>query len=110
MSYCSPGALSSTGPTKGLCMADPPMADHQTEPRLTIDLPVRVWGMNAEGRAFSQHARALNVSSEGALISGLESELKVGDVIGVQCEEKKARCSVIWAMNTGFISKNQVGA
>jgi hypothetical protein len=90
-------------------MADPPMADHQTEPRLTIDLPVRVWGMSAEGRAFSQHARALNVSSEGALISGLESELKVGDVIGVQCEEKKARCSVIWAMNTGFISKNQVG-
>jgi hypothetical protein len=85
------------------------MADHQTEPRLTIDLPVRVWGMNAEGCLFSQHARAQNVSSEGALISGLESELKVGDVIGVQCEEKKARCSVIWAMNTGFIKKNQVG-
>jgi len=85
------------------------MVEHQTEPRLTVDLPVRVWGMSAEGRAFSQHARAQNISTEGALLSGVESELKVGDVIGVQCDEKKARCTVVWAMNTGLIKKNQVG-
>jgi hypothetical protein len=85
------------------------MAEHQSEPRLSVDLPVRVWGMTAEGRPFSQHARAQNISSEGALISGVESELKVGDVVGVQCEEKKTRCTVIWAMNTGLIKKNQVG-
>lgn len=85
------------------------MTEHQVEPRLTVDLPVRVWGMSAEGRAFSQHARMQNISSEGALLSGVESELKVGDVIGVQCEEKKVRCTVIWAVNTGAIKKNQVG-
>ena len=85
------------------------MAEHQSEPRLSVDLPVRVWGMTAEGRPFSQHARAQNISSEGALISGVESELKVGDVVGVQCEEKKTRCTVIWVMNTGPIKKNQVG-
>jgi len=85
------------------------MDEHQSEPRLTVDLPVRVWGMTAEGRPFSQHARAQNISSEGALLSGLQSELKVGDVIGVQCDEKKTRCTVIWVMNTGPIKKNQVG-
>jgi PilZ domain len=85
------------------------MADHQTEPRLSVDLPVRIWGMSAEGRPFSHHARAHNISSEGALISGVENELKVGDVIGVQCEEKKTRCTVIWVMNTGPVKKNQVG-
>jgi hypothetical protein len=85
------------------------MDDHQSEPRLTVDLPVRVWGMTAEGRPFSQHARAQNISSEGALLSGLQSELKVGDVIGVQCEEKKTRCTVVWVMNTGPVKKNQVG-
>ncbi|MGA2202035.1 MAG: PilZ domain-containing protein [Terriglobales bacterium] len=85
------------------------MADHQSEPRLTVDLPVRIWGMSADGRPFSQHARAQNISSEGALISGVESELKVGDMIGVQCEEKKTRCTVIWVMNTGPVKKNQVG-
>lgn len=85
------------------------MPEHQVEPRITVDLPVRVWGMTADGRPFNQHARAQNISSEGALISGVESELKVGDVIGVQCDEKKSRCSVVWVMNTGPIKKNQVG-
>ena len=85
------------------------MADQHTEPRVTVDLPVRTWGMSAEGRPFSQHARAQNISADGALLSGIETELKVGDVIGVQCEDKKVRCTVVWVVNTGFIKKNQVG-
>jgi|HubBroStandDraft_1064217.scaffolds.fasta_scaffold119563_2 hypothetical protein len=85
------------------------MADHQTEPRLTVDLPVRIWGMGANGRPFSQQARAQNISSEGALISEVETELKVGDVVGLQCEDRKTRCTVIWVMNTGVVNKNQVG-
>ena len=79
------------------------------EARVTVDLPVRVWGMTADGRPFSQHARAQNISSEGALLAGIENELKVGDVVGVQCEERKTRCTVIWVVNTGPIKKNQVG-
>jgi hypothetical protein len=85
------------------------MTDKSVEPRITVDLPVRVYGMSAEGKAFSQTARAQNISSEGALLSGIDSELKVGDVIGVQCDDKKARCSVVWVMDTGAIKKNQVG-
>jgi len=85
------------------------MADQQAEPRVTVDLPVRAWGMTADGRPFSQHARAQNISSEGALLSGIESELKVGDIIGVQCDDKKTRCTVMWVVNTGPIKKNQVG-
>lgn len=85
------------------------MAQHPTEPRQTVDLPVRVWGMTAEGRAFSQHARAQNISSDGALLNAVENELKVGDVIGVECNHKKARCTVIWAVNAGTVKKNQVG-
>jgi hypothetical protein len=85
------------------------MGGNQPEARETADLPVRVWGMSAEGRPFSQNARAQNISADGALLSGLESELKVGDVIGVQCDDRKARCTVVWVMNTGPIKKNQVG-
>ena len=85
------------------------MAENQSEPRLTVDLPVRIWGMSADGRPFSQHARAQNISFEGALICGVDSELKVGDMVGVQCDDKKTRCTVIWVMNTGPVKKNQVG-
>ena len=85
------------------------MSARKPEPRLTVDLPVRMWGMNAGGRPFSQHARAQNISSEGALIAGVDNELKVGDVVGLQCTEKKARCTVIWVLNAGAVKKNQVG-
>jgi hypothetical protein len=85
------------------------MTDQQSEPRVTVDLKIRIWGMSAEGRPFSQHARAHNISSEGALISGVDNELKVGDVIGVQFDDKKTRCTVIWVMNTGPVKKNEVG-
>src|ERR1700749_4191734 len=85
------------------------MLDHPTEPRLHVDLPVRIWGLRAEGRPFSQHAHAQNISSEGALISGVDTELKVGDVIGVQFEDKKTRCTVIWVVNAGLVKKNEIG-
>ena len=85
------------------------MDEKQLEPRITVDLPVRVWGMSAEGRPFSQPARAQNISADGALLCGIENELKVGDTIGVQCDDKKTRCTVVWVMNTGTIKKNQVG-
>src|SRR5260370_11469789 len=76
------------------------MTNHQSEPRLTVDLPVRIWGMNAEGRPFSQHARAQNISSAGALISGVERELKGGGRVGVPCDEKKTRRPLLWGVNT----------
>jgi hypothetical protein len=85
------------------------MPTQQPEPRLSVDLPVRIWGLNSDGRPFSQSARAQNISSEGALISGVETELRVGDVIGLQFDEKKVRCAVIWVVNTGPAKKNQAG-
>jgi hypothetical protein len=78
-------------------------------PRATLDLRVRVWGMGANNQPFHQNATAQNVSLTGACINGLDQELKVGDVIGVQYETKKARCKVIWVMEAGGLKKTQVG-
>jgi hypothetical protein len=78
-------------------------------PRATLDLRVRVWGMGADNQPFHQNANAQNVSVNGACICGLEHELKVGDVIGVQYETKKARCKVVWVMEAGGLKKVQVG-
>jgi hypothetical protein len=65
--------------------------------------------MAADGHTFSQSARVQNISWEGALLTGVEPVLKVGDVIGLQYEGKKARCQVVSTMNAGGIKKNQVG-
>ena len=80
-----------------------------TAPRATLDLRLRVWGIGADNQPFHQNANAQNVSITGACICGLEHELKVGDVIGVQYENKKARCKVVWVMEGGGLKKFQVG-
>ncbi len=78
-------------------------------PRATLDLRIRVWGMGSNNQPFHQNATAQNVSISGACISGLEQELKVGDVIGVQFETRKARCKVVWVMEAEGAKKLQVG-
>jgi hypothetical protein len=85
------------------------MSAQGSAPRATLDLKVRVWGMGANNQPFFQNAIAQNISSTGACIYGVEPELKVGDVIGVQYEAKKARCKVIWVVDAGALKKTQVG-
>ena len=81
----------------------------KTEPRLDVELPIRVFGMGADGRPFLQNAQARNISHHGAKLSGLETQLKPGDVIGVQVGDKKARCKVIWVVDAGAVQKIAVG-
>src|SRR6202044_4126421 len=85
------------------------MSAQGAAPRATLDLKVRVWGMGANDQPFFQNAMAQNVSATGACIYGIEPELKVGDVIGVQYETRKARCRVIWVMEGDGLKKVQVG-
>jgi hypothetical protein len=85
------------------------MSAQGSAPRATLDLKVRVWGMGANDQPFFQNATAQNISATGACIFGIEPELKVGDVIGVQYEGKKARCKVIWVVDAGALKKTQVG-
>ncbi len=85
------------------------MSAQGSAPRATLDLKVRVWGMGGNNQPFFQNAVAQNISATGACIYGIEPELKVGDVIGVQYETRKARCKVVWVVDAGALKKTQVG-
>jgi hypothetical protein len=85
------------------------MSAQGAAPRAALDLRVRVWGMGKNDQAFFQFAIAQNISTTGACIHGLEQDLKVGDIIGVQYETKKARCKVIWVVEAGGLRKIQIG-
>lgn len=85
------------------------MSAQGSAPRATLELKVKVWGMGANGQPFFQNAMAQNISATGACLYGIEPELKVGDIIGVQYEGKKARCKVIWVVDAGALKKTQVG-
>jgi hypothetical protein len=65
--------------------------------------------MDSDGRPFFQNAHARNISDHGAKLSGLEKQLKPGDIIGVQVGQKKARCKVVWVVDAGPMQKIEVG-
>jgi PilZ domain len=83
--------------------------DNRSEPRLEASAVVRIWGMSADGEAFFQNVRANNLSTQGASLSEVEYTLSVGDVIGLQIDDKKARCRVTWVIEGGPLHKRQVG-
>jgi len=83
-----------------LSLCDPMETAPQTGK--TAEIPVRIFGMNAEGKAFFQKAVASNVSADGATLTRIEHSLKIGEVIGVQHADKKARFE-IKSVKPGFL-------
>lgn len=85
------------------------MTEPRPDTRVACDLKLRVWGIGADGRAFSQQAQARNISNRGALLCGIEHDLKLGETIGLQHAEKKVRCQIVWATKTASVNKVQAG-
>jgi hypothetical protein len=83
------------------------MTSQRPEPRFDSNLPVRVFGMTAQGKPFVQKARTQNISRNGALISGIDDALNVGDTIAVQLQQKKARFRVV-RVSVGFTGKYHI--
>jgi hypothetical protein len=83
--------------------------EKRPESRVDADIPVRVWGMDADGKPFFQSGLAGSLSSEGAQLTHLHHCLKAGDIIGIQYGEKKARFKVIWANPSVAPRKNKAG-
>lgn len=64
--------------------------------RVEAPIIVRVWGMDADGRPFFQNASADNLSADGALVTGIRHQLKTGEIIGIQYNERKSRFKIVW--------------
>ena len=83
--------------------------EKRPEVRVSADIPVRVWGMDSDGKPFFQSATAGNLSSDGAQLSHINHSLKTNDVIGIQYEDKKARFYVVWIKPALVPERNDVG-
>jgi hypothetical protein len=81
--------------------------DRRREPRTDVDIVLTVWGVDTRGDRFLQEAHAREISLSGALLSGLDSELRSGDVIGILYAGRKARYRVVWVRQSGTSHKVQ---
>ena len=66
------------------------------EERIQVELPIRVWGMTAEGKPFNRQLKTRDVSRFGARIAYPNCPLKLGDIVGVQYMTEKARFRIAW--------------
>jgi PilZ domain len=79
------------------------------EPRKEIRLPVRIFGTDCHGRAFSEKVFTADISGGGAKLTGVHSEIKAGDIIGLAFEKSKGRFFVRWVGQPHTPLEGQVG-
>jgi hypothetical protein len=83
--------------------------DRRHSPRISAHLPVRIWGMDAQGLPFMQLASVRNISSSGALIHGMHRQVLPGEILDVQFAQVKAQFRVIWADRAGMGRGGEIG-
>ncbi len=79
------------------------------EDRVLIALPVRIWGMDANGKPFSQNAQTVDITKLGARLGGVKAGLLAGEIIGVQHEQEKSRFRILWVGAAGTPFASQIG-
>ena len=84
-------------------------AASRKESRIPAVVPVRIYGMDANGKPFGVNVATLNISRNGALLSKVDVSLNVGDVIGVQKGVAKAKYRVKWLGQKGTPTQGQAG-
>ena len=79
------------------------------ETRVTVPISVRLWGLDREGKVFSQNAKTLNIATNGARLYGVTAKLDRGFIVGLQCGNMRARFMVVWVGEKGSSREGQVG-
>jgi hypothetical protein len=66
------------------------------EPRKPVELPVRIFGTDGDGKIFSENLTTVDVSRNGAKLKGLKAQVKVDEIVGITCGKNKVHFRVKW--------------
>ena len=83
--------------------------DRRRQQRVWVELPVQIWGMDANSRPFTQSASLRTISGRGATLQGVDAQLKPGDLVDVKYEGTKAQFRVVWLGKPGTEMQGEVG-
>jgi len=75
--------------------------DRRRSPRVSVQLPVEVWGLDASSQPFMQSAIITNMSSGGIVIEGLLRRMRAGEVLDVRMGYQTAHFRVVWVGEKG---------
>lgn len=83
--------------------------DRRRQSRVFVDLPVQIWGMDANSRPFSQSASLRSISGRGATLQCVDAQLKPGEVIDVLYEGHRGQFRIVWCGKPGSDIAGEVG-
>ena len=70
--------------------------DRRQTPRVAVQLPAKVWGLDAFGRPFTDSAIVVNMSGGGIVVRGVRRRIRLGELLDVSISGSKAQFRVIW--------------
>lgn len=79
------------------------------EPRMPIELPLRIFGTDAGGKIFSENVTTMDVSQNGAGLRGVRARIPLDEIIGVMHGSNKIHFRVKWVGEPGTPKQGQVG-
>ncbi|HUN88079.1 MAG TPA: response regulator [Terriglobales bacterium] len=82
---------------------------HRNEERTALRLTALVWGMDGGGRVFMEQVQTVDISPMGARLKGLNREVPVGTILGLQNGDNQGRFEVIWVGEPGSDREGQIG-
>ena len=83
--------------------------DRRRQPRVFVELPVQIWGMDAHSRPFTQPASIRTISGRGATLQGVDAQLKPGDLVEVLYQGHKGQFRIVWLGRAGTEMEGEVG-
>ncbi|MFY9701712.1 MAG: PilZ domain-containing protein [Terriglobales bacterium] len=79
------------------------------EPRKEIQAQVRIFGTDSSGKVFSDKAVTVNVSRNGAELSGVHPTLNLDEIIGLSYGANRVHFRVKWVGEPGTEKEGHVG-
>ena len=81
----------------------------RSEPRLSQDAAVRIFGLDSRGRPINVATSTLDISKSGARLKNIRCWDYPGEVIGVRHGMEKARFRIVWVGQPGTPVDGQIG-
>lgn len=82
---------------------------HRNEERTSLRLTALVWGMDGDGHVFMDQVQTVDISPKGARLKGLNRDVKIGTILGLQNGDNQGRFEVVWIGEPGSDRDGQIG-
>ncbi|HKR84280.1 MAG TPA: hypothetical protein VJS37_08900, partial [Terriglobales bacterium] len=79
------------------------------EPRQGAQVPVRIFGTDADGKIFSEKVSTATVSTNGVRLDGVRARLNVDEIVGLTYGNNKVHFRVKWIGTPGTPTEGAVG-